>query len=715
VLPLVGDDIHVIIPWREYIVRIMKDLSILTEMKFNSCLVNGIVEFTKGLRFEYGINIKEDKEKALICYRKGSLLNNFLCQFKLFQIYETEYEDFDIAQDRNTAFIYLVKSMVYFFLFFNQNYHDENKKDYFNLFPLMQKILGYFNNSDFEKYIKVLKLYPDIPVTKKFIRYIWLLVCKSKIYKSKILKLECLTKDSKDILKIITLTNMFHFGHSIHLRLNLNKALNYSYDYTEFYLSQMKDIYILSNFFQEPNFILENFGEVNHYLYIFYKMYKQIKPYRNSELFINLENYCMRNFEYNLNNKYSMFQSDPMRLHNAKQYIIQYIFNKLYNKAEIIINQILETDYVNQEISRRRSFLYLLAKVQNLQNKKESSSQNYIRSYEIYISDSEELFPLYNITKIKEKEGIPKTIINDEYISIGYVYLLERRENQQAQFYPYFIRSIRKARKIHKYLKIETGLKKIPLVNYSKNYLINEHKLTALEKIDFKLKLTVYQNLFPRFIVGYNYSIKEDIHANNIEKRYGFRIYIQNYSNNLQSVLSYKLSYLSLQMKIDILLKIAQNIQELHEKGIIHGLIKPEYILLDLDSDYIDDMFINYFYLSNSSYFERKIQKESKYIDIRYIHKELIYTRNLKKKYDKYSLGIIMYEIFSGNKAYEKMNNDQILSMDYSTFFEKHNQAFTGDAEINSKISSIIQSLLNNNKDYEMDVIISELNLITNT
>jgi len=86
----------------------------------------------------------------------------------------------------------------------------------------------------------------------------------------------------------------------------------------------------------------------------------------------------------------------------------------------------------------------------------------------------------------------------------------------------------------------------------------------------------------------------------------------------------------------------------------------------------------------------------------------------LKKKYDRYSLGIIMYEIFSGKKAYERMNNDEILSIDYSTFFEKNEQAFSKDKKINSKLSSIIISLVNDKQYHQMHDIISELNLIRN-
>jgi len=183
-----------------------------------------------------------------------------------------------------------------------------------------------------------------------------------------------------------------------------------------------------------------------------------------------------------------------MRLHSAKQYIIQYIFNKLYDKCEININKILETDYIKQEISRKRVFLYLLAKVQHLLNKNELSLQNYKLSYEIYNANSDGLFPSYMKTKIKEKEGTLKTIIKD-YMTIGNGFLIYR-ELQLAQFYPYFFRSVRKARKIHKYLKIKRGLNNFPLVNNLKNYSINEHKFTAFEIIDFKLKLTIYQELF---------------------------------------------------------------------------------------------------------------------------------------------------------------------------------------------------------------------------
>ena len=668
--------------------------------------MNGLLFLIKGICSEFGIYLGQNLFNALDFYKKGAKLNNYLCYLRLFQIYNNEYSKFFVEQNINLAFIYLIKCLSYFFLYFNDSVRDGNSLDQFNFYPQIKKLLEYFKNIDKSDYIKVIKSYPDKLIDVKFQKYIFLLFTNSLNNKETILKLDNLAKNSNNSIIKSSLLNLFHFSTFSFLSNNLNKTLNCSLEHCRFYLSQIKEMYFFSNYISISNIIFNHFGEVNHYLYTYYKILKQIKVHNNLQIFIDLENYCMKNFEYNFNCKHQMFENIPIRLHSAKQYIIQFIFNKDYLNGKLKTQEILNDPFINQEINRSRVFLYLLGKIEEFLNFPHSAKIYYEKSLNIYLDD-DNLFPIYMIAKLERRLGLSKSITNN-FLNIAKEFL-KSRESHLCQFYPYFIKCLRKAKKFRKKEKKITSFHKILFDKLDSNiYFVNEHILSHFEFMDLKYKVFFYSYFVDNFILGYNYIY---LNQNNIENQNSvkFHIYVKKFNNNLSNFI--KTKSMSLPLKINLIISIAESIMKLHNDYIIHGIIKPEYILFDEENKKPSSIFINLFYLSNTCHFERLLLEESKFGDIRYIHKDLVISRNLMIEYDSYSLGIIMYEILSGKKAYEGFNNDCLLSFNYKEFFEFHTNELTYSLKLSLILKSKILELLTNSK-YRLRNLIEELKLL---
>ena len=71
--------------------------------------------FYEGIKYEYGYGIEKNIEKALSIYIKSSSANSqkYLSMTRLFDIYRSETDKFQIKKDKNLELIYLFKSFAY--------------------------------------------------------------------------------------------------------------------------------------------------------------------------------------------------------------------------------------------------------------------------------------------------------------------------------------------------------------------------------------------------------------------------------------------------------------------------------------------------------------------------------------------------------------------------------------------------------------------------
>lgn len=103
--------------------------------------------------------------------------------------------------------------------------------------------------------------------------------------------------------------------------------------------------------------------------------------------------------------------------------------------------------------------------------------------------------------------------------------------------------------------------------------------------------------------------------------------------------------------KIELLISICEILEKLHKLSIIHCDIKPENILISEENKiYLIDF-------GNA----RFIGDKTNYGSMRYCSLEQLRQEKVTVYFDIYSLGIIMYELFTGKKAYEKLDKEELI------------------------------------------------------
>lgn len=101
-----------------------------------------------------------------------------------------------------------------------------------------------------------------------------------------------------------------------------------------------------------------------------------------------------------------------------------------------------------------------------------------------------------------------------------------------------------------------------------------------------------------------------------------------------------------------ILIGVARGMKLLHKLHIIHRDLKPENILLDEDLyPHITDFGLSKFFDPNHS----MSQSMAELGTLAYMAPEVILSERFNTKADVYSFGILMYEILTGQRAYQKL------------------------------------------------------------
>lgn len=170
--------------------------------------------------------------------------------------------------------------------------------------------------------------------------------------------------------------------------------------------------------------------------------------------------------------------------------------------------------------------------------------------------------------------------------------------------------------------------------NEMKNNLKNEvEKIKVLEDYDCFPKIVKY-DLKTKFYIIYDY-----IEGKTLDK----------YKN------------LTLLESINILIDVASIIEFIHSKNIVHCDLKPSNIMIDKNKKvYIIDF-------GNARFIGEKTEYGSK----RYCSTLQLEKKEVTKKFDIYSFGIIMYELITGYKAYNEVHNYEDL------LIEKKNNILT--------------------------------------
>ncbi|RIA89348.1 kinase-like domain-containing protein, partial [Glomus cerebriforme] len=127
---------------------------------------------------------------------------------------------------------------------------------------------------------------------------------------------------------------------------------------------------------------------------------------------------------------------------------------------------------------------------------------------------------------------------------------------------------------------------------------------------------------------------------------------------SLRSFLDRHNKYLLTSYKIKILKNIAEGINEIHSKGLVHQDIHSGNILnTDFDNVRITDLGLSKFVDQppNNNEKEKRI-----YGNLPYIAPEVFQGQYYTQKADIYSFGIIINEVFTGKRPYYNMFDDEL-------------------------------------------------------
>lgn len=189
-------------------------------------------------------------------------------------------------------------------------------------------------------------------------------------------------------------------------------------------------------------------------------------------------------------------------------------------------------------------------------------------------------------------------------------------------------------------------------------FILEEKYLMNIKNEIVKLKMLKNYGIFPN-IVDYDADHNHYIIYDYIEGK------TLNYLKNL-SVKTY----------IDIIILISNHLEILHNHNIVHCDIKPNNIMIDQHGKlYIID-FENSKLIGEKTIFGTKV-----YCSIEQLKKEKVSVQ-----FDIYSLGILMYELLTGEKAYHERNMIELIQA-------KQNKKLSICAK-NSQIPNIIDCIL---------------------
>lgn len=167
---------------------------------------------------------------------------------------------------------------------------------------------------------------------------------------------------------------------------------------------------------------------------------------------------------------------------------------------------------------------------------------------------------------------------------------------------------------------------------FLKKSIQTKNKIDETIKNELKIYNQIKGNSFAPKLIYYNLS-----------KNYILYEYIDGVSIQKIKDKTYKKFYL---------LQLADAINLLHSKKIIHCDIKPANILISKNKLYLIDYGISKF-----------VGEKNFSGTIRYCSVEQLKKENASEWFDIYALGILIYELFTNKKAYQNMSKSKIIQM----------------------------------------------------
>lgn len=101
-------------------------------------------------------------------------------------------------------------------------------------------------------------------------------------------------------------------------------------------------------------------------------------------------------------------------------------------------------------------------------------------------------------------------------------------------------------------------------------------------------------------------------------------------------------SDISFAQKVEIALKSALTIKELHDRNIIHADIKPENFMFNLEDDVVTVSAVDFGFSKKLEDVERAITEDSIAGTVLYMSPEIIYEKTYSKASDVYALGMML-------------------------------------------------------------------------
>ena len=191
-------------------------------------------------------------------------------------------------------------------------------------------------------------------------------------------------------------------------------------------------------------------------------------------------------------------------------------------------------------------------------------------------------------------------------------------------------------------------------------YLVQkENKYYALKKItdlteeeieNYQKILNVLFNIKSEYIIRYYESIIEN-DCLYIIMEYGGVIDLKKY------ILKQENSLINEKIIKDIIIQICKGLQEIHKNKFIHRDLTPDNIFMDNNNNIkIGDFGVSKILTTTQNYTKSKAGK------FKYLAPEIIKDEKYNNKVDIYSLGCVIYELFTLNEYYNAKNEDKLIN-----------------------------------------------------
>ena len=168
---------------------------------------------------------------------------------------------------------------------------------------------------------------------------------------------------------------------------------------------------------------------------------------------------------------------------------------------------------------------------------------------------------------------------------------------------------------------------------------------------------------------------------------------------------------LSLKEIVKIACEICEGLSKSHKTDIIHRDLKPENILFDQDGQ----VKILDFGLAKFRNHENITQKSTRVGTINYMSPEQLQGKDVDAQSDIFSLGIMLYELFTGSMPFK---GDYEASIIYSILHEQPKQIDDFNLNLPEKVQSIVDKSLAKEKEERyltVDQIANDLQLLTDS